>query len=552
MGSAAGGKQMRPVSMILDLIRLTWPFSSRRTRGLVGLVLISLALATLSVVWPLATRRIVDSLVSASWPVFTISCAIILGVFVLQTALGYVSTLVMGRVTQDWTVRLRELCFWHHFRSSLAATSKIGDTLSTIITDSASVASLVIELATSIPASILVLVLAVATMMAINPELLAISISSAPVLALVYLRWAKSQRACSDRQREALGQLTGAAKDRIEKARVLTGLSGSTWVMDDIRNEIANYTSAILHRIRVSANLGVAASSVSLIAQAAILGYGGLLYFRGELTLGTLFAFTALFSRLNSPVSSLCGISSTVSLASASIRRVYLAVSKAPRLTNDLVLNDTTRKHLGNLRQLLKPGKVIGLVGPVGAGKSTLCLGLMLDYWSGADTIATVAYVPQNAVLPHSRIRDFLSHDGRGVSEEELFRVLSAVHLDARIRQCAEGLDTPIGPAGVELSAGETQKLLLARAFLTDWRLLILDETLSSLDEETALAILEVIIGAVHDRRGAALLVTHRPGEMRLLDQVYRLNQCDVVGERPGMRYRVMGGESNGSSVAPE
>jgi ABC-type multidrug transport system fused ATPase/permease subunit len=498
----------------------------------VALIAVSAILGVLSVAWPVLSKGIVDSLVGASWLRFVAFCLGILGAFLAQMLLGYLANLLNAWVSQDWTVQLRERCFGYYFRSALSRSADVGDALSTIISDCARVGSLVLGLVSTITSALAALVGALIAMSVMSPSLLAISTITIPLLALVYSRWAQLQRECSNGERLALARLTGSTKDGIENSRVLTGLGGSYWAAEGVRGLLASYTAAIIRTVRVSANLGVAASLVGLLAQGAVLGYGGLLYFRGLISLGTLFAFSSLSARVQGPIAAFYGISGSLNMTAASIDRVTEAVNNTPVLsTSPVITSRRAGQVVDSIRRVLLPGRCVGLVGPVGCGKSTVCLALMLRLWSQGDGYPAVAYIPQNASVPRGTFRNILSQGSPEVPEPELHRALSVVGLAARVGGCAEGLDTRIGSDGLQLSAGEIQKLLLARAMVMDCQLLILDESLSSLDADSAVEILREIRSRLRGLNGTMLLVTHRREEIDVLDEVYELRR-DRLFER--------------------
>lgn len=159
------------------------------------------------------------------------------------------------------------------------------------------------------------------------------------------------------------------------------------------------------------------------------------------------------------------------------------------------------------------PGDRLALFGPSGCGKSTLlqvAAGL-LPPASGhvAARTTRLAYVPQEAALLDDTVLANLQFGAWAVTEEEAWRVLAAVRLDATVRALPSGLQARVGDAGLRFSGGQRQRLGIARALLRRPEVLLLDEATSALDAETESAVLEAVQQAMGD--GAVVLVTHRP-----------------------------------------
>jgi ATP-binding cassette subfamily C protein CydC len=193
----------------------------------------------------------------------------------------------------------------------------------------------------------------------------------------------------------------------------------------------------------------------------------------------------------------------------------------------------------------LDPGRRIALVGPSGAGKTTVTNLLLrfLDPERGRVTLAgsdlrayrqedvrsAIAVAGQDAHLFSTTIRDNVRLARPGASDEELEQALDAARIGDWVRSLPEGLDTLVGEQGRELSGGQRQRIALARALLADAPVLVLDEPTAHLDEPTAERLLEDILAASGDR--SVLLITHRPEGLDLVDEVVVLGAGKAKGE---------------------
>ena len=193
----------------------------------------------------------------------------------------------------------------------------------------------------------------------------------------------------------------------------------------------------------------------------------------------------------------------------------------------------------------LDPGKRIALVGPSGAGKTTVTNLLLrfLDPERGRVTLAgsdlrayrqedvrsAIAVAGQDAHLFSTTIRDNVRLGRPGASDDEVEQALAAARIADWVRSLPDGLDTLVGEQGRELSGGQRQRIALARALLADAPVLVLDEPTAHLDEPTAERLLEDILAASGDR--SVLLITHRPEGLDLVDEVVVLDGGKTKGE---------------------
>ena len=192
----------------------------------------------------------------------------------------------------------------------------------------------------------------------------------------------------------------------------------------------------------------------------------------------------------------------------------------------------------------LDPGSRLALVGPSGAGKTTVTNLLLrfLDPQAGRVTLdgvdirglrqedvrRTFALAGQEAHVFDSTIRENLRLARPDATDDQLHDALSRARLDAWVETLPDGLDTHVGEEGAELSGGQRQRLVVARALLSEARVLILDEPTAHLDGPTAEALVADVLEAADDR--SVLLITHRPEGLDLVDRVIRLDDVAAVG----------------------
>jgi ATP-binding cassette subfamily B protein len=272
------------------------------------------------------------------------------------------------------------------------------------------------------------------------------------------------------------------------------------------------------------------------------------------MTIGTLVAFMAYHARLLSPVQNLLGLSSSLTSARVSLARVLELLDTKPEvvdcpnpatfpvLQHRIVLKDVnvfheSRRVLEDVSTEIPVGSFSAIVGPSGGGKSTVAdlLVRLLDPDSGtvtldgvdardlrlADLRSQVVLIEQNPHLFHTTLFDNIAYARPQSSREEVQAAANAAALADLVARLPEGLDTIVGERGLTLSAGERQRVGLARAFLLNPQVVILDEPSAALDNEREQ---DLLISLQRFFKGRTLIViTHKSALSSAADHVIQL-----------------------------
>jgi ABC-type multidrug transport system fused ATPase/permease subunit len=267
---------------------------------------------------------------------------------------------------------------------------------------------------------------------------------------------------------------------------------------------------------------------VQAVVLAMTTGLGGLLVLRGRMTLGDLTLLSVYTSQLLKPIEKLNDMAETTGRGLAGGERLVSLLQQSPAVVDDVraasigrargVLElrnvwfaypDRSRPVLRGVDLCAAPGSLTVLVGPSGAGKSTLfaLLVRLADPTRGdirldgrpirdlrlSSLRAQFAVLSQDTHVFAGTIRDALMPAGRVTRDEDLWPALALVSLESFVRQLPIGLDTPLGEDALNLSGGQRRRLALARAFLLDRPILLLDEPLANIDAESASIILQAL-----------------------------------------------------------
>jgi ATP-binding cassette, subfamily B, bacterial len=328
------------------------------------------------------------------------------------------------------------------------------------------------------------------------------------------------------------------------------------------------------------------------VGPAAIYWYGGLQAIRGELTVGTIIAFVAYLSNLYRPVGQLASVYVNIQGGMAVFERIYEYLDRQPEVEDrpDAVkltearghirfdnvsfeyprritkaeaetlapsdAPETDRRALKDVTFEIMPGERVALVGPSGAGKTTITylLPRFYDPTAGAVTLdghdlkqmtqyslrAHLGAVTQDTFLFHATIRDNLLYARPGATEEEIVAAARAANIHDFISELPDGYQTVVGERGFRLSGGEKQRLSIARALLKDPRILILDEATSSLDATSENLIQEALETLMRGR--TAVVIAHRLSTILTADKIIVLDRGRIVEVGPHAALLESGG----------
>jgi len=315
-----------------------------------------------------------------------------------------------------------------------------------------------------------------------------------------------------------------------------------------------------LGRIRTSQRYYLSQTAISYLSKSMLLGYGGWLVLRHTLTPGDVVMFAAYLERLYSPIDSLNGLAVSLQQNIASLRRAVRLKNSGPveptgpplpegqgrvEFRNVRFGYTPGREVLHGINLVLQPGKTTALAGPSGAGKTTSAdlLLKLFEPWSGEILVdgqplsqagcsavrAAIGVVASDGAVFRGSLAENIRYKRPSATLEEVREAALSAGLGRALDRLPEGLETEIGERGVGLSAGERQRLQIARMMLDKPRLLVLDEATANLDYAT-----EMDVRAALDElspKPTMLVIAHRYGMMKNADYVYVLKDGDVAEE---------------------
>jgi len=319
-----------------------------------------------------------------------------------------------------------------------------------------------------------------------------------------------------------------------------------------LQSESRHAYDVYLDRLAVAQRFYISQSALSNLSKSMVLGYGGFLVLRHRLTPGDVVMFVAYLDRLYSPIDTLNGIAVNLQEHMTSLLRAVRLLESGPTEKTgeelppgpgkiefrDVRFGYTPAQEvLHSVNLTLEPGRITALAGPSGAGKTTTADLLLKLYepWAGeilvdgaklsatgpASVRRAIGLVAADGVVFRGTLADNIRYKRPGSTDAEVREAALAAGLKRTIDRLPLGLETEVGENGVGLSAGERQRLQIARILVDKPRLLVLDEATANLDYETELEVKNALM--LISPRPTMLVVAHRYTMMRDADYVYVL-----------------------------
>ncbi|MEJ2737610.1 MAG: ABC transporter ATP-binding protein [Anaerolineae bacterium] len=382
-----------------------------------------------------------------------------------------------------------------------------------------------------------------------------------PILAISLRYFNTRIRPVYRHVRARLGDINAQLQDSLSGIRVVQAFVQEEQELARFAQESEGYYRARVEGIRYWATFFPAMRFVASMGTVIVLGVGAVMAVNGTLTLGTLVAFLSYIVSFYEPINRLTEIDNIFQEAIAAGERIFELLDETaeikdapdavelPPIEGNVFFDDVHFRYgsgdevLRNVTFRMAAGEVVALVGPSGAGKTSIAnlLCRFYDPIHGRITVdghdlrhlqlaslrKQVAVVLQDTFLFNTTVRENLLYGKPDATDAELLAATRAAYAHEFIESLPEGYDTEIGERGVKLSGGQKQRLALARAILADPRILILDEATSSVDAEAEYLIQQALDAVLEGR--TALVIAHRLSTVRNADKIVALEEGRIV-----------------------
>lgn len=514
-----------------------------------------------SLVFPLVVRRLLDAAFLASDRALLDQVALgLLVLFAFQGLINFAQSWQTAAVSERVIAELRRDLFHAlvHQSPGFFVTRRVGELSSRLASD----ASLIQQvLRFGVPELVrqgLFLVGAVILIAATSPSLTLVTLIAIPVAIVIGWLFGRRVRRLSTGIQDTLAGAVARAEQVFTQIRVVQSFAREPWEARQFGVEIDRTRDEGLRRGLARAGLTGSVTFAAFGAIVVVLWRGGRLVLEGALTPGTLVAFLLYAVTIAGAITSLAGFWSNLQEAAGAAQRIFELLDEPrsiedpaqPRLLPSPLRGEVRYEQvsfsyapdqpevLRAIDLVLHPGETVALVGASGAGKSTLAA-LLPRFWdvgSGRVSIDGVdvrevslhelrrhiGVVPQEPMLFAGTILENLRYGAPDATRDEIEAAARAAHAHDFVMSFADGYDQVVGERGITLSAGQRQRLAVARVMLKRPRILILDEASSALDTESERLVQDALDRLVEGR--TTLVIAHRLSTVRHADRIVVLD----------------------------
>lgn len=511
--------------------------------------------ALLELAFPLAVHRVVDDLLpSSNWTWILWGCVSLLGIYIISAALHYVVTYWGHKLGINIESDMRKDLFTHVQKLSFRFfdNNKTGHLVSRMTNDLMDIGEIAHHGPEDFFIALMTLTGAFAIMFTINPELAVLTFIIVPLIISLSLYFSKKMSVAFSRFFTDIADFNARVENNVSGMRVVQAFSNEDHEIAQFNKNNVRFRDSKLIAYRVMAWNSSISYILMKIVTLFVLLCGTWFVINKNMTYGEFLAFILLSNVFLGPIQQINGVIEMYPKGIAGFKRFTEMLDTEPdvadapdamdvgHLEGNIKFEDVSFGYEGkdnvleHINLTIRAGETVALVGPSGAGKTTICslLPRFYDIKEGSLLIdgietrkmtlaslrAQIGIVQQDVFLFDGSIRENIAYGDLDASEEEIWEAAKRAQLEDIILSQSEGMDTMIGERGVKLSGGQKQRLSIARMFLKNPSILILDEATSALDTETEvaiqLALTELSIGRT------TLVIAHRLATIKNADRI--------------------------------
>ncbi|MEI3606111.1 ABC transporter ATP-binding protein [Pseudogracilibacillus sp. SE30717A] len=530
------------------------------TFGLIGTIISTLA----SLAIPILAGEIVDG-----FSIETLSVGVIIAIviaFLFQAVMDGFSTYLLGAVGQKVIARLRETLWKKIVRLPVPYfdKTKSGNTVSRVVNDTGILKDLISQHFPQFIGGIVSIIGAVTILFIMDWKMTLLMLLSVPLTILFMIPLGRKMANISRGLQDETAAFTSVIQQAINENRLMKSSTAEDVEKSKGNKGIERMFRFGLKEARIIAMVGPLMYLIVMIVIVVIIGYGGIRVAEGSMSTGALVAFLLYLFQIVFPITSFAMFFTQLQKAQGATERIIDILNmqeesgqngKETNISNQTLRVSQLSFSYNQNEPVLKdisfeanPGEMIAFVGPSGGGKTTIfsllerfyeptagevLIGdtpinlLALDCWR-----TQIGYVSQESAMMAGTIRENLTyglHEPTTITDEQLWDVAKMAYADTFIKNFKDGLDTEVGERGVKLSGGQRQRINIARAFLRDPKILMLDEATASLDSQSEQVVQDALVRLMKGR--TTFVIAHRLSTIVDADKILFIENGRLTGE---------------------
>ena len=509
------------------------------------------------------TTVAVNSYPDLDWPALGSKALLVIVLFLISAALNYAQAYILAVVSAKYTKEIREKILDKIFRLPISYFDKhqYGDTLSRMSNDVDVLTTSMSQEIADVSLSLTTLVGVMIIMLTISVPLSLISFIVVPASVIVVAKIMKFAQKYFREQQNTLGVLNSEIEEDYAGEIVIKSNSYEDLALDEF-DKINNKLTTVSRRAQVYSSLSFPVTHIfTNLGYVAICALGGVFVVQGQILIGDIQAFVQYVSRFNRPITEIASTTSTLQALLAASERIFeflnepeedpdaLPAKTIDKVKGEVEFHDVNFSYLPGrpvIRDFsvkIKPGMKVAIVGPTGAGKTTL-INLLMRFYEPSSGYITVDGVPtremtradvrglfgmvlQDTWLFSGTVEENLRYGRFSASLDDIKRAAKASNVDHIIEALPRGYHTMISEDSDNISAGEKQLITIARAMVANPPMMILDEATSNVDTRTEQLIQDSFEKLTHGR--TSFVIAHRLSTIRNSDLILVMRDGAVV-----------------------
>ena len=527
--------------------------------GMIGSIVTTLA----GLVVPMLTKNLVDGF---SVEALSIPLLIAIGAaFVIQAIISGLSIYLLSAVGQKIVASLRETMWLKLVRLPVTYYDEhsSGETVSRVVNDTSVVKDLITDHFPQFITGIISIIGAVILLFIMDWKMTLVMLIAVPITLLIMIPLGKRMVTISRGLQDETATFTGHVQQTLSEIRLM---KASTAEQDEEAKGLVGIDRLLgfgLKEARIFALIAPLMQFVVMLVIVFIIAYGGMRVATGEMSTGTLVAFLLYLFQIIMPITTFAMFFTQLQKAKGATERIITILDEPLEEGQDGIEKDITdevievnnvsfaydmsEKVIDRISFTAQPGEMVAFAGPSGGGKSTV-FGLLERFYEplegeiliGETPIKQlsvqcwrnqIGYVAQESAMMAGTIRENLTYgleNRHQISDDRLWEVAEMAFAAQFIRDFAQGLDTEVGERGVKLSGGQRQRIAIARAFLRDPKILMMDEATASLDSQSEKVVQQALSRLMEGR--TTFVIAHRLSTIVDADQILFIEKGKITG----------------------